>query len=167
MILRDRIGARRFAVISALVLVAVGTFVVPVEAGMKKKSKPQSFEAEGTLLTAHPLTLRRMGVTRNEFLRNCTVPQQTQGVDGYVIEVPEAFTTIASETYVTGKDALAQPDLDMYYFNEACEEIDYTATGSFSETGVMPAGTHFVLVAAFVGGGSSEFIFEAVEIGPR
>ena len=161
MVLRDRVSLRRFAVMAALAVMVVGTFVVPVEAEAKKRTKPQSFKAEGTLLTANPMTLRRIGVTRNEFVESCAIPR-TQGVDGYVIELPEAFKTITSQAYVTGIDVIGQPDLDMYYFNDACEEIAYTATADFSEYGMVPPGTTYVLVTEFLGG-SSEFTFEAIE----
>ena len=146
----------------ALVIAVVGTMVSPVEAGPKKRSKPLKFETAGTLTTANPLTLRRIGVTRSEFMESCAIPK-TQGLDGYVIELPPDFKTISSEVNLTGVDVTGQPDLDMYYFDGSCEEVGYTATGSFSESGVMPKGVEYVLVTAFFGA-SAEFTFEAVEL---
>ena len=156
--LRFRVSVRRLAALGLVLAVAVGIVAAPAQS-KPKRVKPRSFEAEGTLLTANPITLRRIGVTRGDFQRNCAIPP-TQGIDGYVIPVPEEFQSSESATYVTGTDAIGQPDLDMYYFDAECAEIGASATGRFSETGVMPAGTAFVLVSAFLGG-SSEFTFEA------
>ena len=150
---------RRAVVVAVTLGLLAGAAVAPAEA--KKKKKPVTFSAEGSLLLGNPGDLNDAGATRQEFLAQCAVPA-TQGVDGYVIELDDKISAVNSDVGVTGTDAAGLYDLDMYFFNEEC-----TPTGSFSteasdEYGVMAPGTKYVLITAFTGL-EITFKFEATE----
>ena len=140
-----------------------GALVNPADAKKKKKKNPPvTFEAEGSLLTANPGDLNGAGVTRQEFMATCGVPV-TQGLDGFVIELDDAISAVTSTAEVTGTDASGMHDLDLYFFDDGCVPTGESSTEASDEVGVMPAGSKYVLVTAFLGT-EITFTFEATEL---
>lgn len=155
----------RRSIVIALVACLLGAFVaLPAEAKKKKRKKkpPVTFKAEGTLAVANPATLEQGGVTQNEFIATCAAPA-SQGLDGYVIELPAKVGKVTSKVSVTGGDATGIYDLDMYYYDKDCGYKAASSTAGDDEIGAMPSGTKYVVVAAFWGV-DVDFEFKSVEM---
>ena len=151
---------RRLMVAVLITGLFAGAAISPADA--KKKRKPVTFEAAGTLAFGNPSDyIAEGGLTRNEFISNCAVPA-SQGVDGYVIEVPAKLSAVTSNVQLAGSDLTGQHDLDMYFFNASCDSIGEMSSTAADEVGVMPPGTRYVLVSAFFGV-EIEFTFNATE----
>lgn len=146
---------RRIVALMLVLGLAAGALAGPAAAKKKKKKKgkkkpPVTFTAEGSLAGGNPSDyMAGGGVTRNEFLATCAIPA-SQGVDGYVIEVPAAVSKVNSDAALTGSDLIGY-DLDMYFFTDTCAPNGEASTAGGDEFGFMPAGTSYVLVSAFVG----------------
>lgn len=151
---------RRAIVVALIAGLLGGALVAPVDA-KKKKPKPVKFSATGTLAVGHPGTVEaEAGITRNEFLNSCAIPQ-SQGVDGYVIELPAKVTKVNSNVTLSGADAAGILDLDLYFFSATCDSTGAISTPSVNEAGLMAAGTKYVLVTAYFGADAA-FTFSSV-----
>ena len=150
---------RRAVVVAVTLGLLAGAAVAPAEA--KKKKKPVTFSAEGSLVLGNPGDLNDAGVTRQEFLAGCAVPA-TQGLDGYVIELDDKISAVSSDVQVSGGDAAGLYDLDMYFFDEECTPTGSYSTAASDEFGLMLPGSKYVLVTAFTGL-EITFKFEATE----
>ena len=141
---------RRFIVLALIAGLLGGALVGPAEA-KKKKPKPVKFSATGSLVTSNPTTFdAETGVTRTEFENSCSVPQ-SQGLDGYVIELPANVSKKNANVTLSGTGQGIVVDLDMYFFSATCDSTGAISTEAPSESGLMAAGTKFVLVSAYFG----------------
>lgn len=137
-----------------------GALVAPADAA-KKKKKPIKYSATGTLAISNPGDFEAgAGITRNEFLNSCAIPQ-SQGLDGYVIELPAKVSKVNSNVELSGTDALGILDLDMYFFSATCDSTGEVSTPAPAEAGLMAAGTKYVLVSAYFGA-EVDFTFSSV-----
>lgn len=137
--------------------------VLPADAAKKKrKKKPVTYSTEGSFAVANPATLENAGVTQNELMNTCAIPV-SQGLDGYVIKLPAKVRKVSSEVTASGGDATGIYDLDMYFYNADCAPTGAASTAGSDEVGAMPAGTKYVVVAAFWGVGV-DFTFKSVEL---
>ena len=156
---------RRSLVIALVLGLLVGALAGAADAKKKKKKPkpkpPITYTVDGSFAQTNMADLFGGGVTRNEFLATCAIPK-SQGVDGYVIELPAAFAKISADVDLYGSDATGGHDLDMYFFDAACDPTGEVSTTASDEVGVMTAGTKYVLVSGFVGT-QLEFTFKAVE----
>lgn len=153
---------RRF-VIPVLVIGLFAGATVPAEAAKKKKKKRVTFEASGTVAVGNPLDfLAEVGVTRTEFTNTCAVPV-SQGLDAFIVEVPDEVSAVTSNIQITGSDLTSTYDLDMYFFDDSCASIGIASTPEPNEFGVMPSGTRYILVSAFQGA-QIEFTLNSVQI---
>ncbi len=91
------------------------------------------------------------GVTGLDFESTCQMPPASQGVDGWVTEVPDSFGDGAHKVSTTGSGALY--DLDLYFYNADCELIGDAASGAADESGALPSGTKYMVTNNWVGGG--------------
>ena len=156
---------RRQLVIVLVACLLGAALALPAEAKKKKKKKkkpPVTFQTEGSFAAANPATIEGYGVTQNEFVNTCAIPA-SQGLDGYVIELPKKVTKVTSTVTVSGGDASGIYDLDMYFFDKDCASKGAASTAGEDETGAMPAGTKYVVVSAFWGV-DVNFTFESVEL---
>ncbi|MEA2432781.1 MAG: extracellular elastinolytic metalloproteinase [Actinomycetota bacterium] len=143
-----------FALVGALLLSVTGAAV----AGKKKKG-PKPYKSETfTIQVGHPAFHGQSGtmvsVTSQDFLQNCAVPS-SNGVDAYVLEVPKEYATVQSIVEATGvanPDTPAAYDLDLYFYDADCTENGLSNNAGTDETGVMSAGTAFILVHSYTGG---------------
>lgn len=142
---------------------AIGLLLVasaPEPASAASAGKPRSFRSTGEFAAGNPFSLRGMGVTRQQFEESCAIPD-SQGIDGYVIELPRSLRRVVSDVSLAGTASAGFADLDLYFFDATCTETARASTGSFIEYGTMPAGTRYVLATAFLGADVS-FEFEAI-----
>jgi hypothetical protein len=154
---------RSFVAVLVVCLVA-GLMIMPADAKKRRKKRkpPVTFKAEGSFAVANPATLENQGATQSEFMASCAIPT-SQGVDGYVVALPAKVTKVSSTVTATGGDMTGIYDLDMYFYNASCAPIGAASTAGQDETGAMPAGTKYVVVAAFWGV-DVNFSFKSVEL---
>lgn len=152
---------RRALVVALIACLTAGAFVVPAVAG-KKKKKPARFSAEGAFEIGNPADyMAGAGLVRNELELTCAIPA-SQGTDGFVLELPAALQKVDSEASLEGEDATGGPDMDMYFYDETCAATGDVATTALDEYGIIPAGTKYVAVSAWMGA-QVTFVLEAVE----
>lgn len=109
------------------------------------------YEAEGAIAGFNPLSSDVGGVTETSFLLACAVPP-SQGVDGFVFELPEEFGAGDATMEVTGSDLTGVHDLDAYFYTADCSSAgDPIATAEPDEAGPIPADTAWVVVNAWLG----------------
>ncbi|HYP22784.1 MAG TPA: hypothetical protein VEV43_04355 [Actinomycetota bacterium] len=152
---------RRPLVAGLAACLLLGAAVAPATAKKKKPRKPPvTFEATGALALGHPGDVAAgANVTRTAFLETCAIPP-SQGTDGYVIELPPAVTAVPTNVTITGVSAGDLHDLDVHFFGDGCSSLGGLATEQVGEFGLMPAGTKYVLVTAFMGV-QTDFVFKA------
>lgn len=143
-----------FLVLAALVVSLQG----PAAAQKKKKKAkgPKPYVSETvTIAVAHPVFYGTTGapraVTAAEFEATCALPS-SNGLDAYVFEVPAAYQKIDSTITTVSSGGPAGYDIDMYLYGEDCTVSLAYNSESIDETGVMPKGTHFVLLHNYLGG---------------
>ena len=140
----------------------MGALVAPVEAKKAKKKKPPvTFEADGSIAVANPADLLDVGITRSEFETSCSVPAVTQGVDGYVIELPPEVTAVTTRVFVTATSPSGVGLIDMFFFDENCAGMG-RILGSDDFDPIMAPKTKFVLVTNWLGD-PTDFTFTATE----
>jgi putative nucleotidyltransferase with HDIG domain len=129
----------------------------PTAAGQGRKDKegdppkgedpeppPSTYSATGHIKAGNPLSPHRGGVTLHEFLLSCD-PPASQGLDGWIFELPSPFPG-GSAAAVRGGGSIGAYDLEMRFFSASCDFLGSVSTGSADERGVLPAGTHFVAI---------------------
>lgn len=152
----------RKLIISLLVpVIVIGGLLGPVSA-KKKKRAPVTFKADGSILVPNPLDLMDVGITRTEFESACEVPFATQGLDGFVIEVPRAVSAVNTRVSVTATSASGVGLIDLFFFDENCTDVGMIL-GSDDFDPLMYAGTKFVLVTNWLGD-PTDFTFSATEV---
>ncbi|MGI8774025.1 MAG: hypothetical protein ACR2KQ_03245 [Actinomycetota bacterium] len=145
---------RSLAVLMTACLLS-GALAGTADAGKKKKKgkkkPPITFEAEGSLLIGNPADFAAAaGLTRQDFLATCAEPL-SQGLDGYVIELPEEFYSLSAEVLIRGADPLALYDLDLFFFSADCSPRGEQATPDSDELGFIAPDTKYIFVSAFTG----------------
>ncbi|MDQ4124567.1 MAG: hypothetical protein M3134_03060 [Actinomycetota bacterium] len=155
---------RRPLVAALTACLLLGGAAAPATAKKKKPRKPPvTFEATGTLALGHPGDVANgVNATRALFLESCSVPP-TQGTDGYVIELPAKVTAVVTNVTISGSSQGDVHDLDISFYDESCGSLGSLATENAEEFGLMPVGTKYVLVTAFMGA-QTDFIFKAEEV---
>ena len=157
-----------FLLAAVLVLGIVGG---PALAG-KKKKKPKpppapatqtiTFEEEGTTRVPAFTNIVGGGITELEFViaNGCGSMPRTQGHDGHVLELPEAYRDGKATLTVTGSDATGQYDYNVYLYDSNCDLMEpYIEEGSDASGGI-PAGAQWAVVD-MVGGAQGSFKFTA------
>ena len=144
--------------ILGLVLSLAAALAGPATAAKKKKGpKPYSSETV-TVEFGHPLfngySGSLVGVTPQEFLNTCAIPG-SNGLDAYVFEVPADYQKIQSSIEASGvgtTDGALPADIDIYLFDEACAFHGVFNNPGTDESGVLAAGTSFILLHNYTGG---------------
>ncbi|MFC4558360.1 M36 family metallopeptidase [Virgibacillus kekensis] len=140
--------------------------VAEVQAFSSDKSKiepltlepEEPFVAEGSVevgnagtgigsLAGVPATL---AVTENEFVTTQNPTPTSQGVDGYVITLPEPYGDGIHNFTLTGPGGTSY-DYDVYFYNQNFEVINGVATAGADESGVIPGGTRYVYIGLWSG----------------
>lgn len=146
----------------ALVLGLIGALsAAPAQA--KKKKKPVTFEASGSVAIGHPGAYSAgVSIVGTELSEVCGIPV-SQGTDGFVVELPDPMTKVTANVSVSGGDATGQYDLDMYFFNAECAPVGAASTETQDEVGAFGPGTKYILVNSYMGA-QVEFELKATEI---
>ena len=156
--------------ILGLVMALAAAFAAPATAAKKKGPKPYKSEAISTAL-GHPVFSSASGtvlsVTAQEFLNTCSIPT-TNGLDAAVFEVPKDYQKITSQIEATGvgtTDSAVPADVDIYLFDSSCAAAGAFNSVGTSESGVLAAGTAFVLLHNYTGGPTElQFTLKPVKI---
>ena len=155
--------------IVGLVLSLAAAFAAPASA---KKKGPKPFKSETiTVDVGHPVLNSQsgtvVGVTPQEFINTCALPT-TNGLDAAVFEVPADYQSITSLIEATGvgtTDTAVPADVDIYLFDESCVANGKFNAAGTSESGVLAAGTAFVLLHNYTGGPTDlQFTLKPVKI---
>ena len=135
-------------------ILALGLVAQPALAGKKKGPAPFKSE-EFTLAIPHPVFYGNSGsvntITAKEFENTCSVPA-SNGLDGYVLEVPKAYQGIqASVAAIGAAGGAAGYDLDIYMYDANCAVTLASNAAGTDENGVMPKGTAWIFVHNYLG----------------
>jgi hypothetical protein len=82
-------------------------------------------------------------------------PSATQGLDAWVFELPDDAPGAGAPVAVRGSDLLGLHDLTATFLSQTCEVLGQLDTPAADETGVLPAGTRFVVVTDRLGIGTT------------
>jgi hypothetical protein len=132
----------------------------PALAGKKKKKAPPApttkevtFEASGTLAVPAPTAIALKGLTEAEFTiaNECASAPVTQGVDGYVVEIPADFRSGTATVEVLGADTTGAYDLDVYFYDASCGLLEPYMTDGADASGAIPPGAAWAVIELFVG----------------
>jgi hypothetical protein len=136
-------------------LVAASLVAAPAGAGAlakgKKKGPKPYVSPEITIQSGHPAAHSTSGtlvaVTAQEFIRTCSIPT-SNGVDAAVYEVPADYRGLLAtiKAIGTGANAATGYDLDLYLYDEACNEVVAYNPTNTDEFGILTADTAYVLV---------------------
>ena len=159
-----------------LTLIVAASLASPASAGKRKKAKgPKPYKSEEVSIevghsSLYATTGEVLGVTAQEFINTCAIPN-TNGVDAYVWEVPEAYKKVDALVTAIGSGGSAGYDLDILLFDETCEITTASQNTTVDETTVMAKGaTTYILVYNFgtsaVPVGGSDPITAHIEIKP-
>lgn len=150
-------------------ILVVGLVGGPAIAGKKKKKKKPpvppapvtqtiTFEEEGTTRVPAFTNAAGGGITEIEFtvINSCGSMPSTQGHDGHVVELPEAYRDGNATINVTGSDATGLYDYNVYLYDTECNLMEpYIEEGS-DASGTIPAGAQWAVVD-MVGGAQGSF----------
>ena len=156
--------------ILGLVLALAAALAAPATAAKKKGPKPFKSEVIATAV-GHPVLYSAsgtvLGVTPQEFINTCALPT-TNGLDAAVFEVPADYQKITSQIEATGvgtTDAAVPADVDIYLFDSSCAAVGAFNSVGTSESGVLAAGTAYVLLHNYTGGPTDlQFTLKPVKI---
>ena len=115
---------------------------------------PPQFTAQGQLLAPDLLGRIGIGLTNRGPVGGCG-PSGSQGLDAYVFELPADAPGPGAPVKVTGSDLLGLHNLAVAFVTEDCRTVGQLDTPAADETGVLPAGTRYVVVSDRLGIGTS------------
>jgi len=106
------------------------------------------FLARGTIGAAHTANwLAGTGVTRTEFESDCEYTPRTNGVDGWVTQIPAEFAGGLHTLHAKAADeGLGLRDMDIYFYNKDCSVLEAVELGDTDTMGVIPEGTAYAMV---------------------
>ena len=137
-------------------LIAIATafalLVAPsVASAGKKKPKPYKSETV-SILANHPVFNTNSGsvvaVTAQEFMARCALPA-TNGLDGYVFEIPKEYQAIQTYISATGSTSAPAYDIDIYTFDSSCKLTLAINSAGTDQTGVLPVGTAYIFMHSY------------------
>jgi hypothetical protein len=117
-------------------------------------SPPRQFTAQGQLVAPDLLGQLGIGLTNRGPVGGCG-PTASQGLDAWVFELPTDAPAAGAPVRVTGSDLLGLHNLTAWFVSEDCTPLGELNTEAADEAGVLPAGTHYVVVSDRLGIGTS------------
>jgi putative nucleotidyltransferase with HDIG domain len=153
------------------VATTVGTQVTPAPGGPVAPSAPPAeppasppqtasppaakpFSAQGQVLAPDLLGRIGIGLTNRGAVGGCG-PSGSQGLDAWVFELPPDAPGPGAPVKATGSDLLGLHNLAVTFVSEDCKVVGQLDTPAPDEAGVLPAGTHFVVVSDRLGIGTT------------
>jgi hypothetical protein len=151
---------RRTILVALILGLLAGALSMPAEA--KKKKKPKPYVTSGSIAIGHPANFEAgVGVVRAEFEQTCAIPA-SQGTDGYVVEIPATHMKKPANVLAAGSSVTGGYDLDLFFYNDACDAVGQAGDVGLDQMGLMPAGTKYVLVNSWEPAGVGiDFTFTA------
>ncbi|MDQ3986140.1 MAG: hypothetical protein M3280_06535, partial [Actinomycetota bacterium] len=108
---------RRTILVALILGLLAGALSMPADARKRKKLKP--YVTTGSIAVGHPANFEAgVGVTRAEFTETCAIPQ-SQGIDGYVVEIPKTHMKKPATASAVGS-ATGAYDLDLFFYSDSC-----------------------------------------------
>lgn len=123
------------AVAAAAVVGLLGGALPGTTHAAKRKPKPKTFTAEGTVAATGVMT-------HENFIVSCPEPPPTQGVDSYVVEVPMEFGAKPSQVVVEATSVTAEPAIELSFYGFGCDQGELYVKAPTT----VPAGTGFIVV---------------------
>lgn len=159
-----------FATLLAATLV-FGVIAGPSAFAGKKKKKPRvvTLEESGSMVIPGPQGQVLFGITEGEFtqVHTCAQMPVSQGLDAYVIEIPEAFRFGTGSLEVTGGDTSGAHDINLYFYDAGCGLMaDVWLVDGPDPQGAIPAGAAWAVLDLIVGANAS-FDLKATATVPR
>jgi putative nucleotidyltransferase with HDIG domain len=113
------------------------------------------YTAHGQLLAPDLLGPLGLGLTTRASTPGSCGPSATQGLDAWVFELPADAPGAGAPVTATGSDLLGLHNLTVTFFDSNCSVVGQLDTPAADETGVLPAGTRYVVVTDRIGLGTS------------
>ncbi|RAZ81441.1 M36 family metallopeptidase [Planococcus halotolerans] len=95
-----------------------------------------------------------LAVTQNEFVTTQNPEPASQGVDGYVVTLPEQYADGIHNVSITGTSESGH-DIDVFFYDAEFNVIGNIATSAANESGVVPGGTKYIYVGLYSGANTS------------
>ncbi len=114
---------------------------------------PRRYTAQGQIVAPDLLGQLGIGLTNRGPVGGCG-PSASQGLDAWVFALPADAPGAGSPVKVTGSDLLGLHNLAVRFVAEDCTELGRLDTEAADETGVLPAGTRYVVVSDRLGIGT-------------
>lgn len=146
-----------FATTVAATLVLGALSATPALAKKKKKKPPTPVTRTITFEESGSMTISGAGVysvPELEFSRvhECGSMPMSQGLDGYIIEIPSEFGLGTAAVEILGADATGAHDLDGYFYDAGCSWMDgFDLTEGSDPAGAIPAGAKWVVINLSLG----------------
>ena len=150
--------ASRKVLVHVLVLVLLAGLMSPAALAGKKKPKPWKSEP-GTIAIPHTMLISSTGETNNvtlkEFENRCAIPA-SNGLDGYVYEVPKDYQTIQSAIAARGVSGQTRSFYIVLYDADCVRKLHFTGSDAIPSAeddteGIMPPGIAYIGIANFFG----------------
>jgi hypothetical protein len=150
---------RKNMLVLVLVIALVAALAAPAAAQKKKRAKgPKPYASETvTVMFGHPVLHSAsegdvVSITAQDFRRACAIPP-SNGLDGAVFEIPEAYQKINSQITGSGTTSVpVEPDIDIYAFDKDCNVTQAMNAEGEEEVGLLEAGAAFVFMHNYAGG---------------
>ncbi len=129
---------------TAVVAVALALLIAaPAGSAPERRERrvKKAFTAEGSFYS-------NTGITHTEFIFKCPEMPASQGVDGYVIELPPYFTTRSSVATVKATGvSVGRQDIELSFYSYGCEQGEL-----FNRAPVeVPPFTRYIIVEDLTG----------------
>ncbi|HEV7861260.1 MAG TPA: HD-GYP domain-containing protein [Acidimicrobiia bacterium] len=112
------------------------------------------FTAKGQLLAPDLLGRLGLGLTSRGPAGGCG-PSASQGLDAWVFVLPDDAPGAGTPVKATGSDLLGLHNLAVTFLDRACSVVGQFDTAAADEAGVLPEGTHYVVVSDRLGLGTA------------
>jgi putative nucleotidyltransferase with HDIG domain len=126
----------------------------PAEPPASSPSPAKPFTAQGQVLAPDLLGRIGIGLTNRGPVGGCG-PSGSQGLDAWVFELPADAPGPGAPVKAIGSDLLGLHNLAVTFVSEDCKVVGQLDTPAADEAGVLPAGTHFVVVSDRLGIGTT------------
>jgi len=124
----------------------------PSQTAPSPAAKP--FFAQGQVLAPDLLGRLGIGLTNRGPVGGCG-PSGSQGLDAWVFELPADAPGAGAPVKAAGSDLLGLHNLAVTFVSQDCKVVGQLDTPAADEAGVLPAGTHFVVVSDRLGVGTT------------
>jgi hypothetical protein len=146
-------GGMKKLIALLLTIMLAASFAGTAVAGKKKPKGPAPYKSEEvTIQLGHShlygTSGTLVGITAQEFINTCAIPT-TNGFDGYVWAVPDAYKDVEAMITAFGSGGSLGYDLDIVLFDESCAVTLPAQSDNADESTIMAKGTAYILIYNF------------------